>query len=375
MHCRTSLLLLLLPTIAYSQSLNPTVRVRSEAAVPVSSDCEEGLRQTPMQRVNLHDTDDWEPAAATAANTSEAPATSTLRTQLRNVQKAAERNDAAAFFAALDAAKRTLAGYPRGGERTAAEETVRIYDDLARVWRYQLDNPTGSFFTAESELHRTVASYRGYDEAVRRQVYTDASQRRFYPASETRRFLTRAAADRLGDPRRERTPTPRVPAVEASVAGATPDTTALPAVRPRRSSTPASPSSGSPRTNRPSRSSAPVVAAAAAIPTPARTSTPAPLAARPITRPASPPISSPAVTTPAFTPDPIPTPAVAAPVAPAPSEAAPVTSEEPTTTSEATPTNAERTVEPSGATRRYVVPMLLIVVGLGVLVVLFKAKG
>lgn len=345
--------------------------------MPVAAECEEGLGPSTMQRVELDETA-LEPVVP-IANVA-APETSRLRADLRAVQKAADRNDPEAFFAALAAAKETLADYPRGGERTAAEQTVRIYDDLARVWRHQLESPTGSFFTADSELYRAATSQPGFEESVRRQTYVDASQRRFYPTTETRRFLARAAEERLGIRTPAPSTAPRVASVTPRANMGRSSSVAAPVVtpssRPARKPPVVVASIMPSRTvTRPSAAS-PVTSRAASPVTSSPVSTP-PGAAAAVRMPAASSVSSPApvaAADPGFAPIPAPAAAVAAPP-PAVSEEPATASEAPVTVSEETASAPEDAEAPAAAKRGLLVPALLIVIGLGVLIVLFRAKG
>src|SRR5204862_271669 len=83
---------------------------------------------------------------------------------------AAGRGDRTRFREALARAKATLAGYPAGGERTAAAAAVRAWDDIDRLWTYQIESPTGAFFDQSSDVYRIVSTYPGYEEAIRRQT-------------------------------------------------------------------------------------------------------------------------------------------------------------------------------------------------------------
>ena len=194
---------LLLPMIAAmclsaapQQQLNPTVKVLPAATSTVPPECEEGLAPQPRPRVTAE-----EKAAARqviAPPEMQAPPSNDLRTTLRDVQTAAERNDRASFIDSLARAKTILTAYPTGGERAAAEKAMAVFNDINTLWDYQL-TPAGSFFDASSDLFKMLSAYPGYDTFIRRQVLVDQAGAKFYPSSESRAFLTQIAADRLKD--------------------------------------------------------------------------------------------------------------------------------------------------------------------------------
>jgi hypothetical protein len=135
------------------------------------------------------------------------PRSADLRGHLRAAQTALDRGDRASFSAAVAEARSLLATHPPGAERDAAVDALRIYDDVARVWTFQQEDAAGAFFDESSDLYRSASAYPGYSDAVRRQVLV-VGGRRYYPSTETRRFLGRAASERLAR-LGVRTPAPR----------------------------------------------------------------------------------------------------------------------------------------------------------------------
>jgi hypothetical protein len=381
--------------------LNPLVIRNEEVRVAVPSECEEGLSATPALRVNVSEI----PLPPVEPRASLAPPTDALRGALHETQTALARNNRPAFDEARARLHAVVETYPTGGERRAAEQLVRIYDAAARLWDAQYTAP---FFGEDSAEYALANEHPGYAEAVRRATFTDSTGRRFYPAAESREFLAGVAAQRLqrlgvSAPAPSRRTTP---GSTSSVARATPRKTSSPRVtaptnRPssgtRRSSTTGSTSgrrrtassgisgtsatSGSSSrsssrkpaavTHTPSSSpnpSAPPTSAAVPAPAPPRVAEAAPATA---TSPAA-GDDVPATTTrtleedlpPAVTGD-----TMAGDTAASPPPA-PTTSPAATGTTETAPGEPET---PS-RTRSVVLPMILILIGLGVLIVLFRAS-
>lgn len=336
-------------------ALNPLVVRLPEPSSNVPEDCAVSDRPAPP-RVRVADAEPREPAAPlprvrpVAAQTASAAGFDELDRAIAN-------NDRPAFDAAL--ARARAAGLP-----------TRKYDDVARLWDAQFESP---FFAQDSDAYRVASQYPGYEEAMRPHVFTDASGRKFYPAAESRRF----------------------------VAGMRPVTTARPpAQTTRRASTsPASPPSASaaPAPSRGTTRSRPNVAAqrrttgstrgktsrtetTRPAPTPSRSESRQPAASRDPAAPSSSPDPS-APPQPAAT-DPAPaastvvdtssteTPPAAGSLDPA--APAPV----PATTTEAAPaTDTPATTTPKSEGRPIILPAILILIGLGVLILLFRAKA
>jgi hypothetical protein len=175
--------------IAAGAQLNPTVTVLSSPVAAVPSDCDQSVAPQPMPRVQVAEIP--EPPKR---NTSAAPPTASVRAQLKDVQNAADRS---AFRDALARVKATVAVYPAGGEKAAAGDVIRVYDDLDRVWTWQMDSPTGAFFEAGSVPAQIMRGYPGFDRAIADQIFVNTNGTRFYPTVETRDFLVREAAQRL----------------------------------------------------------------------------------------------------------------------------------------------------------------------------------
>ena len=354
--------------------LNPLVTRNPQPAGPVPPECEEGLAPAPMPRVIVAEVPPAEEVRP--ASIPPAPPSRTLRNTLEEAHAALVRNDRPAFDAALANARLIVRDYPPGGERTNAEEAVRAYEDAAFLWNAQFTSP---FFDENSEAYARVSRYPGYAEAVRRGVFTDDSQRRFYPAAESRDFLTRVAAERLNRLGiRTTTPPTRVARAERPRASA-PSVAAPPTYRRSTSATPRRSPSRRAASNVPkSRKSATPAISAPASPDPQ-----APARAVADSAPAAPPAAAPTPAAPASSPvaegqpvedvpDATPAPAGTAPADTAPADTALTDT---ALTDTATPDTAPAAQAPATAKRRsMVVPALLILIGLGVLFVLFRVS-
>jgi len=371
---------MLLAAVAAAQ-LNPTVQRLSRPSGPVPPECEQGLLPAPTPRIEVAEIPEPQLSAASAASLP--PASRSLRAQLEEVRAAAERGDRPRFRDALAGAKATLAGYPAGGERTAAAAAVRGWEDVDRLWTYQFESPTGAFFDQSSDVYRIVSAYPGYEESIRRQTLTIGG-RRIYPTVESRTLLvkrltsgsmpsappapTRVAS---GEPK----PSPRHAAAHPRPVSR-PPAVPHPHRKPTRVARAASPPVR--------RAPAPVTPPPAPAPAPAPV-TPAPARRAPAPAPAPitpPPAPAPAPVTPAPAPAPAPVPppvttTTAAPEpAPAPvtatvATAAPAPEPVPATADNRPP--ATDNAKPKG--RGMVLPIILILIGLGVLVVLFRASS
>lgn len=390
--------------VAALGQLNPTVQRLSRPSGPVPPDCDTASSVAAAPRLQVSEIP--EPAAALPPV---APPSSSLRSLLRETRAAAEAGDREAFRDALAAAKQTLRSYPAGAEKRSAEEVVRVYNDLDRLWTYQYESPTGAFFDESSDAYRIVASYPGYADAIRRQTLT-VGGRRLYPTTESRRFLAAEGARRLGG---GKAAPPVVARAEPAPSGA------LKPVQPKRAPQKASSerkaasgeqrsassghkaasgehkaASSEQRSASRRTASKPVHVASKPAPAPApRTPAPAPARRKPAPAPAPAPATpipapAPAPVTPAATETTVTTASAAPPPAPVSAPPAPATTTTapdtvapavtvPTATDTAVAaTESEPPVQPVPAKgRSMVVPVILILIGLGVLVVLFRASS
>lgn len=368
--------------------VNPLV-VRTPQPGTAPADCDQSLAPVPPPRIAV----DEIPAPSVEPVEAPAPPSGSLRAALHATQTALAQNDRAAFDESLRSARSLLATYPTGAERRTGEELVRIYESAARLWDAQYRSP---FFDQSSPEYTIVSAYPGYADAVRRSTLTDPSGQRFYPAAESRDFLGRVAADRLRGigiqaPTRvaERTPAPT--SRPRSTTAVTPRTTEVPPsvttprTTPRRTTTA---TTGTVRPPRPRRS-APVIASR-----PRSSSTTEPRTSAPVTpAPGTSPNPSAPPTT-AAAPEPAapvagteePSPAAASP-APGESPAAPAvpTTDTFATATDTAPIPTDTTVTTDTApspvpatatsrTRSVILPTILILIGLAVLIVLFRAS-
>lgn len=362
---------------AQTPPLNPTVKVMPRPATPVPPECEEGFAPQPAPRVRIEDV----PAPQAVQRDLQPPRTADLREQLAQLQTAVERNDRAAFAQWLAIAKSTLASYPPGAEKTSAQSAIAVYDDIERLWDYQFASPTGSFFDGtvqEGSLVERMRRYPGYEEFIRDFTIVDANGTRIYPTRETRDFLAQIAAGRRPAPVRTARivmpePAPRPAPAPAPVTEA-PRTT--PRRRPSRielhtrktETTPGAARTEAPKP-KPARRNV-------ARPAPVTTAPPKVAEAKPKPVPAPPAPTS-------ATPDelPIPSGVVSAPTstettattettASAPS----VTEPAPTTAASSEPASRPSAPKPDSK-RSLIFPVVLIVIGVGVLYLLFRASA
>ncbi|HSP14693.1 MAG TPA: hypothetical protein VLV78_08070 [Thermoanaerobaculia bacterium] len=394
-------LLLLLAVVALpgigAAQLNPTVKVLPRATSPVPPECVEGaatqtaVRLPEERTVAVRDTSaDMLP-----------PPTATLRGELQRAVEAAQRNDRETFREALGRAKKLLASYPPGGERTAADQLMAVLDDVNRLGDFQFTSPTGSFFDAGGDISKMLARYPGYDAFIRRQAIVDQNGVKFYPTHESRDFLMQQVSAPYVRMTGKRMPAPSEPPRVAPLPPVTPKPpaqVATPKPRPRALKPVLHEARAKTTSHRRKAKESPSPPPAA---TPKKVEVPPTTTSSAIAAPVAPPVTTPkkVEVPPATTRN-----ATAAPVAPPvttttaePATAttfttatAASTTTGPTTTTEATTTTSgpTATAETTSATdtaaqpkkpeqsgRSFFVPALLILVGLGVLVVLFRASS
>lgn len=117
-----------------------------------------------------------------------APADDVLRTEMDAALDALARNDRPSF----DVHYARVKANPRAANDSAAS----VLADAALVWDALFRSP---FFDENSEAYKRLSTYSGYAAAVRRGTL-QVGEQRLYPASDSLRFLTTIAADRLGRP-------------------------------------------------------------------------------------------------------------------------------------------------------------------------------
>ncbi len=184
--------LLVASAIAADAQLNPTVTVLPTPTAPVPANCDQSLAPPAVPRIQVAEIPEPPKRHANAA-----PPTASVKAQLKDVQNAADRGDRDGFRDALARVKATVAAYPAGGEKDAATQVIRVYDDLDRIWTYQMESRTGAFFDSTTVPAQIMRGYPGFDRAIADQTFVDARGTRFYPTSETRDFLVRETAQRL----------------------------------------------------------------------------------------------------------------------------------------------------------------------------------
>lgn len=378
--------------------LNPLV-IRSDAQrTVVPDDCNVSLAPAPTPRVEVRQIplpqQDTPPPP---------PPSASLRETLAGVQQAVASNDRAGFDREIARARALITDYPTGAERRAAEEVLAIYGDVERLWDAQYRSP---FFARESPEFAIANRYRGWEEAVRRSILTDATGTRFYPAAESRDVVARAAAERL----RQLGLTPATPAARTrETRASSQDTTARPRTTPAkpretvrstsrstsgtaRSTTarkPPAPSRATPRRTSARSDDAPVSARSTSTRS-SETSTTAPRSTSAAKAVAPAPAAAPPAASPVVVVDGAP---VTAPgsVALLPTEETggttttdpfpdpAFTTDPPTAVTETsardTPVTATDATATAGEGRSIVLPLVLILIGLGVLVVLFRMSS
>jgi hypothetical protein len=179
-----------------AQTLNPIVTVLSRPTSTVPEECEQGLAPSPAPRIVPEEVRAAVPKP-TPATAMVPPPTASLRGVLREIQDAAERGDRDGFHDALARAHGFVDGYPPGGEKKAANDVLKVYDDLQSIWDYLFQSPTGAFFDASTDNLSMMKGYPDYQRVIADQTIVDATGTRFYPTRETRDFLVREAAARL----------------------------------------------------------------------------------------------------------------------------------------------------------------------------------
>ncbi|MFL6244507.1 MAG: hypothetical protein ACJ74H_00655 [Thermoanaerobaculia bacterium] len=331
-----------MPVFSFAQ-LNSLVARVDQPRGSVPAECEQALSPAPPLRVAVRELElpREEPLEAPA------PPTGALRNALQETQIALTRNDRPAFNAALSRTKALLLTYPNGAERRTAEDIVRLHETAARLWDTQYEAP---FFSETDSEYALLRDLPGYTDAVRRNTLTDDKDRRFYPAAESRDFVAQVAGERLQRLGIHRTTRP---VREARV---TEQRVERP--RPRRRSTTSTP------TSKPA-----AVTRAAPAPHVSKPAAPPPAVAK---APAPAPVPVPVQTASTPTPTPAPPPApetgtmTTTTAAPAPTAS--------TADTAVTSTDVVPAAPPTSPGRSVFLPAVLILIGLGVLIVLFRAS-
>lgn len=302
------------------------------------------------------------------------PATRTQGQQtqydVRPLQQALAANNRAQFDAEL--ARARDAGVP-----------TRVYEDVGRLWDAQFESP---FFAEGSEPHRIASQYPGYEAAVREQIFTDASGKKFYPASESKAFVARQTGANLPATRATARTTTQQPSNRVTQQPSSRPTTRVPPPRSDAGTTTRNPT---PKPRNPATSTK--TAVARQDPAPPRRSPDPSAAQRPaatVPAPVVPPVENTSSTTapPAagsLPADPIATTTTADPLATDTTDTDTdatdtMVTDTATTATETTATDTTATTTTTGTAaqpgRSIVLPAILILIGLGVLILLFKAK-
>jgi len=368
---------------AQTSSLNPTVKVLARPQSPVPAECATDV-STIAPAI--------EPEALEPANAS-VPPSNDLRASMRRLQVAAEGDDYAAFKSALAEARRAAASHPPGGERNAANEALQVFADVGRVWDYAMTSPSGSFFDSSVQggsLLGAMKRYPEYGRTIAGETLV-AGDKTLYPTRETRRFLARESSRRLS---RLGVSTPARVAQGAQPEAWPHRTTATPPAKTKPAQvTKTKPAPKTTEASAAPKLHKPAVKTAKATPKPK----PPHIESTPIPKPkpATPPVKvaatqtlpppTPVVTTTTAAP-PTTTTAVVSTQPPTTTTAAPATD---TTTSAATTSSTDTTAtaapdtaatsttpppEKQNGNMNLLLAVVLILVGIGVLVILFRAS-
>lgn len=399
---------------AQTTPLNPTVTVLIEPAGPVPTSCVDGeVPEAAQQRPALPARPQPAPARSEPAATQPVAVSGDLRSNLRDAHAAAVRRDRLAFDAAVAAAK-TMAAGASAGDRTMAAGTLDVYEDVARLWDYQFNTPAGSFFDESVQGGSLLASlkeYPGYEAFVEPNTIRDASGTRYYPTRESIDFLIRVAGDRLtrggaaparvAETPREVSQPPRVepqpPAKDpARTSAPSPSPVPLPVPPPVAAERKPPAASGAAVTKpvetrrstasnrrraRP-RKAAVTESAESSAPEPSRTgaaaaSTPSKRAAAPPTPASSESAGTPAIEDPLFPQGVVMEPPPSEPATTtveAPPPAGTVSAETVGTQAAENPVAPEKVAQPAKK-RSVILPLVLILIGVGVLIILFRASS
>ena len=335
-----------------SVPLNPTVKVLPNARTVVPADCFEGGARVPVIA-------EAAPPPLTAA-TAPAPPSADLRSRLRRVQSAAERDDRDEFKAALADARAAVGSYPTGGERDAANEVIQVYSDLEKIWDYAFASPSGAFFDAGSDggsLINIVRRYPDYNRFIKDSTLTIGGQI-VYPTRETRRFLVAEATKRL-----TRLGV-RMPTRVAERPPVVPTPTPVPKTTSKPQASKPSIASTTPAHRRPMKKKTEAVP----VPRVAQANPPAPVPRR--TEPAQTGVSAPHRETPTTTQAGLPP-----PHRETPPTLAPATTRTSEISQPADSTTVGQQQQPTGGRMNLLFAVILIIVGIGVLIVLFRASN
>jgi len=165
-------------------ALNPLVVRSPEPHGNIPANCETS-DAPPMTRISVADAGGG--TAAEPEATAPLPPITLKRTT--TTATAPSRFDTAAINAAIARNDRAAFDQELARAREAGAPT-RVYDDVARLWDAQFESP---YFAAGSTPHGIASQYPGYETAVASQVFTDQSGKKFYPAAESRHFVARQA--------------------------------------------------------------------------------------------------------------------------------------------------------------------------------------
>jgi hypothetical protein len=199
---RKTLWFVALPIVALlgeGQALNPPVKVLDHPTSPVPADCGPAApaRTARLMPEEIAAAPRPVALAATAVASAMTVPRAALPMQMTMTQKGLEADDRERFADWLERTKSTLENIPPGGERDAAQNVVKVWDDAATVWDYQRSSTTGAFFDAWTPVYAVSKNYPELMRTINKQAIK-GSHGLIYPTAETREFLAQEAGRRLG---------------------------------------------------------------------------------------------------------------------------------------------------------------------------------
>jgi hypothetical protein len=177
--------------------LQPKVNVLTRPTSTPDPSCQQDVGQAPPRL-------EVKPARPTEMPRAEKEALLPSRAifeSLQRVQEASETNDLRGFADALAQSRAAAASIAAGNQKKGVDEILRTYADVARVWDFSMTSRTGAFFDSESQggtLLMTLRSVPGFEEFILGKSFVDpATNQRYYPSRETLDFLAAYSKQQL----------------------------------------------------------------------------------------------------------------------------------------------------------------------------------
>lgn len=177
--------------------LQPKVNVLTRPTSTPDPPCQQDVGQAPP-RLKVEPA---RPSEMPRAEKEALPSSRAIFQLLQRVQEASETNDRRGFADALAQSRATVAGLAAGNQKKGVDELLRTYADVARVWDFSMTSRTGAFFDSESQggaLLMTLRSVPGFEEFILGKSFVDpVTNQRYYPSRETLDFLAAYSKQRL----------------------------------------------------------------------------------------------------------------------------------------------------------------------------------